>query len=111
MSETTTYYFPHEQLDCYQLALELKNQLKDIRFEMDEDEKQAKRAIRSVLRNIAEGVNRIKGNRKNLLRAAHASAAEVASCLDCGEAENIDDMKHDLRRVGQMVEGLIKATK
>ncbi len=99
------YEFPHERLDCYRVALEVNQWLKEQRFEpSDKDTSdQVTRASNSMLLNIAEGASSRGKQRAYHFRKTQASAAEVCACLDTVMLSGSEDQQQKLRRVGAML--------
>ena len=100
--------FPHESLDCYRLAVSVSRWLAAVRFPARHADlaDQALRASQSVVLNIAEGMAREGAARRNHLRIALGSAAEVCSVLDLVGLPEADARQGELRRVGAMLRRL-----
>ena len=95
--------FPHESLDCYRLAVSFARWLASARFPARHADlaDQALRASQSVVLNIAEGMAREGAARRNHLRIALGSAAEVAALIDLMGVDTTQ--ANDIRRVGAML--------
>lgn len=100
--------FPHESLDCYRLAVSVARWLAAARFPARHTDlaDQALRASQSVVLNIAEGMARDGASRRNHLRIALGSAAEVCSVLDLVRLPDVEARQAELRRVGAMLRRL-----
>jgi four helix bundle protein len=94
----------HEQLDVYQVALEVARWVRSVRFPAGEASlrDQAKRAADSVVLNLAEGCHALGGNRNRHFRIARGSAAEACAVLDLVDLEGGPDRQQQLRRVVAM---------
>ena len=98
-------YFAHERLDVYHLAVELAQwaAVQPIPPARKHLRDQLTRAADSVVLNIAEGAGREPGDtRRNHLRIALASAAEVAAIVHL-VLPHAGDKLQDLRRLGAML--------
>ena len=98
-------YFAHERLDVYRLAVALARwaAAQPIPPSRKHLRDQLVRAADSVVLNIAEGAGREPGDcRRNHLRIALASAAEVAAVVGL-VIPNAGEQLHDLRRLGAML--------
>lgn len=100
--------FPHETLDCYRLSVDIARWLATTRFPPRHADlaDQATRAAQSVVLNIAEGMGREGQARRNHLRIALGSAAEVCAVLDLVALPDGQSRQLELRRVGAMLRRL-----
>ena len=100
--------FPHESLDCYRLSVSIARWLVATRFPAGHSDlaDQALRASQSVVLNIAEGMALSGAARRNHLRIALGSAAEVTSVLDLVALPEAAARQAELRRVGAMLRRL-----
>ena len=107
-------------LDAYVVSLELAKELhaplEELRRRNRELENQARRALMSVVLNIAEGMGKIATSRREQARyygIARGSATELLACLDlCAAWELLDRevvaaARHKLDRIGAMLCRLI----
>lgn len=109
----------HEKLKCYQLAVGMAGALSKEAARWPRGagnlSDQLRRAIASVVLNVAEG-NARKGNteRRRFFEIARASMAEVASCLDLMLAfglvgnERGLEYKSQAHLISKMIWGLMK---
>ena len=103
-------HFDHEDLVCYQLALEVALWVDDI-----EDwpprkaglRDQLERASTSAVLNIAEGRARLGKAGRNHYRIARGSAAEGCAALDLLRLPGFEEQQVKLRRVGAMLTRLM----
>lgn len=100
--------FPHENLDCYKLAVSVSRWLLTVRFppRCSDLADQAVRASQSVVLNIAEGAGRGGPAGRNHFRIALGSAAELCAVLDLVSVEGAAERQAELRRVGAMLRRL-----
>jgi four helix bundle protein len=100
--------FPHESLDCYRLAVSVARWLSAAKFPQRNADlaDQAVRASQSVALNIAEGMAREGASRRNHLKIAIGSAAEVTAVLDLVDLPGADLRQDELRRIGAMLRRL-----
>ena len=100
--------FPHESLDCYQLAKGVARWVASARFPARHSDlaDQARRAAQSVVLNIAEGMALHGAARHHHLRIALGSASETCSSLDLVDLPGGADRQAELRRVGAMLRRL-----
>ena len=100
--------FPHESLDCYRLAVSVARWVAAARFPARRADlaDQALRASQSVVLNIAEGMALSGAARRNHLRIAMGSAAEVCSVLDLVALPEAPERQAELRRIGAMLRRL-----
>jgi len=97
--------FPHERLEAYKLALSTARWVLKLKFPrgLSHLRDQAVRCSTSIPLNIAEG-NALMGDaRRNHLRIAHGSAAELCALLDLIDFPDTEEQQHNLRRVGAML--------
>lgn len=104
------YYFPHETLDCYTLARDVARWIGAADFARGDADlrDQAVRAARSAVLNIAEGCGRRGKSRRYHYSIAAGSAAEACAALDLANLPDADDPQRKLRRVGIMLERMIR---
>ena len=101
--------FNHQRLRCYMKALDVAKRVPGIVRQWPKGtyylEDQLKRAISSVLLNIAEGNGResVK-ERARFFAIARASAAESASCIDVAQALNLISEPESLFLQGLLLE-------
>jgi four helix bundle protein len=100
--------FPHEVLDAYRLSVDVARWVAaqpfpTVRRHLRD---QAIRAADSVVLNIAEGICRAGDARRNHLRIALGSAAEVAAVLDLVGFPEGETRRAELRRIGAMLRRL-----
>jgi len=101
--------FNHQRLRCYEKALDAAKRVPGIVKYWPKGsyylEDQLKRAISSVLLNIAEGNGRegLK-DRARFFAIARASAAESASCIDVALALNLISESESLELQGLLLE-------
>lgn len=100
--------FPHENLDCYQLAVGVARWVASTRFPPRSSNltDQAVRAAQSVVLNIAEGAARGGPAGRNHFRIALGSAAELCSVLDLLDITDAAPRQAELRRIGAMLRRL-----
>ena len=100
--------FPHENLDCYQLAVAVARWVAAARFppRCTHLTDQAVRAAQSVVLNIAEGAARGGPAGRNHFRIALGSAAELCSVLDLVDVTDARARQAELRRIGAMLRRL-----
>jgi len=100
--------FPHENLDCYRLAVGIARWVASARFppRCANLTDQAVRAAQSVVLNIAEGAARGGPAGRNHFRIALGSAAELCSVLDLVEVADAGARQTELRRIGAMLRRL-----
>lgn len=109
----------HEKLRCYQKAVELAEELsKEVAswprgFGYLAD--QLKRAMASVVLNIAEGnARKAHKERRRFFEIARASASEVSSCLDLSQAFGLIpamraiELKSQIEIISKMIWGLMR---
>jgi len=96
------YWFPHERLDCYQLAVEVFRWIQDKASEGD----QLYRACESIVLNIAEGCSHSGKTRRYHYRKALGSAAEACGKLDIVKGD-VAAQQQKLRRIGMMLRVMI----
>lgn len=101
--------FPHEQLDCYRLAVSVARWLLSQRFppRCGELEDQAARAATSIPLNIAEACRGGAAGR-NHFRIALGSAGELCAVLDVVELPDGAARQAELRRIGAMLRRLAR---
>lgn len=101
--------FNHRKLRCYELSLDVAKRVPALVAKwprgMGYLEDQLKRAIASVILNIAEG-NARHGllDRARFFSFARASAAESAACLDVAEALNLMNKADALSLQGELLQ-------
>ena len=111
--------FPHHRLDVYRLSLELFREVEQFAASMPaghaELKDQVRRAIGSVVRNIAEGASRHhakdKATRFQIARAECAEAAaaiEMAGMIGLVATQDCEEMIRRADRVAAMLTGLIR---
>lgn len=100
--------FPHEKLDCYQLAKTVARWTLGARWPhgLSHLKDQANRAATSVPLNIAEGLQRHGKDRSYHYSVAAGSAAELSAILDLVSIEGSDEMQSLLDRIGAMLRKL-----
>jgi four helix bundle protein len=105
--------FPHENLDCYRLAVGVARWVAASRFppRCANLTDQAVRAAQSVVLNIAEGAARGGPAGRNHFargrgRLALGSAAELCSVLDLVEVAEAAPRQAEIRRIGAMLRRL-----
>lgn len=109
----------HEKLDCYRRAVRLAEELskegarwpRGLGYLYD----QLRRAIASVVLNIAEGnARRSTAERRRFFEIARASAVEVSACIDLASSFglmpplSVSSVKSRLTEVSKMLWSLIK---
>jgi len=96
--------FPHENLDCYRLAVGVARWVLTVRFppRCSDLADQAARASQSVPLNIAEGCRAGPAGR-NHFRIAMGSAAELCAVLDVVVLPEGAERQAELRRIGAML--------
>ncbi|MBN1282621.1 MAG: four helix bundle protein [Proteobacteria bacterium] len=109
----------HEKLECYRRAVGLAEELskegarwpKGLAYLID----QQKRAMASVILNIAEGnARRSDKERRRFFEIARASAAEVSACVDLSCAFGLTNsvesfaVKSRLEEIAKMLWGLMR---
>lgn len=88
-SATDDYGFRFKNWNIYTDAQEFRNEINKILKKYPQEEKyaltdQTKRALNSIILNIAEGSNRNSDkDKKVFINRAHSSLDEVVACLDC----------------------------
>ena len=99
--------FPHEQLDCYRLAVEVARWMGRAKFPPGcaDLADQGRRAARSVPLNIAEAARQGQAG-ANHFRIALGSAAETCAVLDLVEFPDAPEQQVKLRRIGAMLRRL-----
>jgi four helix bundle protein len=98
--------FTHESLDVYRLAVAVARWVAAQPFPTARRHlrDQAVRAADSVVLNVAEGLGHPVGDaRRNHLRIALGSAAEVSAVLDLIDLPGGAEKHAELRRVGAML--------
>jgi len=102
--------FPHQQLDCYPLAVGVARWVQAQHFppRCADLADQATRAAQSVVLNIAEGAARGGPAGRNHFRMALGSAAEVSAVLDLVDFPDVAARRAELQRVGAMLRGLTR---
>ena len=105
--EERTYYFEHERLDCYRLAVEVVGSVESQRLGNANLADQALRAAQSMVLNIAEGCGRTGKSRTHHYRIARGSAAELCAALDLVPGD-MQTVQRKLRRVGMMLWAMTK---
>jgi len=118
MSASEEYWFNHEKLEVYQESIAFiawLSELLETAARLGEVKDQLDRASTSIPLNIAEGNGKFTAkDRCRFFDIAHGSALECAAGLDVLVAKNkltrlqIRDGKKKLRRIVQMLMGLIK---
>lgn len=100
--------FPHENLDCYRLAVDIARWVVRQKFPAGAADlgDQARRASRAVVLNIAEGAARGGPAGANHHRIARGSAGELCSVLDLVDLPGGAERQAELRRVGAMLRRL-----
>jgi four helix bundle protein len=104
------YRFDHENLDVYQLALEVARACATLRIGPGRSHlrDQLVRAADSVVLNLAEGRARGGDAGRNHFRIATGSAAEACACLDLLGTTEAAALQPKLRRIGAMLRGLTR---
>lgn len=99
--------FPHEALDCYQLAVTIAKWVLAQKFppRCGDLHDQAARAATSIPLNIAEAC-RGGAAGKNHFRIALGSAGELCAVLDIVELPAGPERQAELRRIGAMLRRL-----
>lgn len=99
--------FPHEQLDCYRLAVGVARWTLAQHFPARSGDlgEQAARAATSVPLNIAEACRGGPAGR-NHFRIAMGSAAELCAVLDLVDLPECAERQAELRRIGAMLRRL-----
>ena len=111
--------FPHHRLHVYRLSLELFREVEVFAASLPaghaELKDQLRRAMGSVVRNIAEGASRFHAKDKAArFRIARAECAEAAATIEMAgvvgliEARRCESMIHRADRVAAMLTGLVK---
>ena len=103
-------YFPHEKLDCYQVAEEVANWVADATFRRGDADlrNQAVRAARSVVLNIAEGSGKTGAARRHNYTLALGEAGEACSAIGMARLDGADAQQEKLRRVGLMLRAMTR---
>lgn len=103
-----TPYLPHENLDCYRLAVDVALAVRGLTVPRGESDlrNQMLRSSASVVLNIAEGVGQPGRARLNHFRIAQGSAAETCAALDLLPSEKTDHLQDKLRRIYLMLRKL-----
>ncbi|MCB9793429.1 MAG: four helix bundle protein [Alphaproteobacteria bacterium] len=103
-----TPYLPHENLDCYRLAVEVAREVRGLDFPRGDSDlrNQLLRSSASVVLNIAEGVGQDGKTRLNHYRIAQGSAAESCAALDLLPSPKRDTLQNKLRRIHLMLRKL-----
>jgi len=109
----------HEKLRCYRMAVDLAEELskegarwpKGLGYLRD----QQRRAMASVVLNMSEGnARKSRRERQRFFEIARASASEVSSCIDLGQAFGLIPamcammLKSRLTAVSKMLWGLMR---
>src|SRR3990167_5196069 len=87
--KNNNYGFKFQDWDIYNDALNLRSKINELAKSFPSDEKfalvdQIRRAVNSIILNIAEGSNKTTDKDRRLyINRAHGSLDEVVSCLDC----------------------------
>ena len=104
------FYFDHENLDVFKLAVEVARWVRDTPFRRGDADlrDQTLRAARSVVLNLAEGRARGGDAGRNHFRVAWGSAAEACAALDLVDLPSAAEQQQKLRRVGAMLRGLAR---
>jgi four helix bundle protein len=103
------YRFAHENLDCYQLAVEVARWFQQTSFPRGRSglKEQGQAAADSVVLNIAEGAGRRRGQGdagKNHHDIALGSASECCAVLDLVHSlPSAPEQQEKLRRIGAML--------
>jgi len=99
--------FPHENLDCYRLAVGIARWILTARFppRCSDLSDQALRASQSIPLNIAEGCRGGPAGR-NHFRIAMGSAAELCAVFDVVVLPGSAERQAELRRIGAMLRRL-----
>ena len=97
------YGFRFKEWDIYIDSRELRNVINGLLKEFPKEEQyrlvdQMKRALNSILLNLAEGANRSSDKDSRVyVNRAHTSLDEVVSCMDCAlDDEFINEQQHNL---------------
>jgi four helix bundle protein len=118
MEEIATFYFDHEKLKVYQLALKFNAFAHKIcsRFPKSDIRDQLDRASNSIVLNIAEGNGKYsKKDRCRYFDISFGSSLESAGCLDILiirkliSTEELATGKTMLKELVSMLVGLIKS--
>lgn len=120
MTKGKDYYFPHQRLEAYEVALRFYDHVLGFagphlrRGQSHYD--QLVDASESILRNLAEGGSSLSpGTKSRFYRIAEGSAGECAGCLDVIQRKfpelkaKIDVARPPLLLVGRLTFGLIRA--
>ena len=104
------YRFRFEELDCFQLALEVADTIDRVNPRRGQANiyDQTLRAAQSVVMNIAEGASSDGKAAINHFRIAQGSAGETLAGLYMLRDVNAPANQDKLRRVSAMLTGLIK---
>jgi len=100
--ETNNYGFRFRDWDIYNDSRKFKREIYLIANRFPKDEKfgltdQTKRALVSIILNIAESANKSTDkDRRVYINRAHCSLDEVVACMDCALDENFIDKKTHL---------------
>ena len=99
--------FPHENLDCYRLSVEVARWMGAAKFPAGCADlgDQGRRAARSISLNIAEAARQGQAG-VNHFRVALGSAAEACAVLDLVDLAGAAEQQAKLRRVGAMLRRL-----
>jgi four helix bundle protein len=104
--------FDHEDLDVYQLSLQLVGWLEPMQpvFSCSADLKaKLDKSTTSVVLNIAEGSGRFAGtNQATFYDIAYKAAVQSASLLDLTSSDNVEQGREWLRRIATMLSTLSK---
>ena len=103
------FEFPHERLLAYQLAVEVRRRMADLRWRTGDGDlkNQGLRAAASIALNLAEGRARQGKARVNHYRIALGSAAEVSAVLDIAFPDDLE-LRATVARCGHMISGLVR---
>ncbi|MHC4958334.1 MAG: four helix bundle protein [Planctomycetota bacterium] len=114
-----TYRFPHQRLDAYHVAMELRSGVEGLARDLPRGnadlKDQVRRAASAIVRNIAEGANRMSPRDKIArFNIAQGECGECDASLEMAQHDGLGEPRHleELRsltvRVRAMLCGLIR---
>ena len=118
MTYSQTTHFPHQRLDAYHVAMQLRDGVETLARDLPRGhadlKDQVRRAASATVRNLAEGADRVqprdKAARFNIARGECGecdAALEMALRDGLGQPGQIDELRILTSRVGAMLRGLV----
>jgi four helix bundle protein len=118
MAYPHTTHFPHQRLDAYHVAMQLRDGVEKLARDLPRGQAdlkdQVRRAASATVRNLAEGANRVSPRDKiarfNIARGECGecdAALEMAERDGLGETGQIRKLRTLTARVGAMLYGLV----